>query len=161
MSDQVKPVVSASDNLLFLTDEQLLNGIELMYFAYKGFTSDPDEILKEMGYGRAHHRAIHFINRNPGLRVNDLLDILSITKQSLNRVLRQMIQDDLVENKIGDKDRRERHLYLTPLGQALEQKLSEAQRKRMRAAYKNAGPQAVLGFRAVLENLKTVPRGGA
>ena len=139
------------ENLLFLTDEQLRKGIEAMFFAYRGFTADPDRILSEQGYGRAHHRAIHFINRSPGTTVNNLLNTLGVTKQSLNRVLRALIGDGLVESRIGTRDKRERHLYLTTAGAALEAELSTAQRARMRAAYRRAGPDAVAGFRTVLE----------
>lgn len=142
-----------SEQLLFLTDDQLRQGIELMFFAYRGFTADPDRILASRGYGRAHHRAIHFINRRPGLTVNELLEILGVTKQSLNRVLRQLVEDRLVESRIGTFDRRQRNLHLTQAGQALERELSEAQRRRMRAAFSNAGPEAVLGFRRVLEEM--------
>ncbi|WP_424972373.1 MarR family winged helix-turn-helix transcriptional regulator [Dinoroseobacter sp. S76] len=141
------------ENLLFLTDEQLRKGIEAMFFAYRGFTADPDRILLEHGYGRAHHRAVHFINRAPGTTVNNLLDILGVTKQSLNRVLRSLIEDGLVESRVGTRDKRERHLHLTPAGAALERELSEAQRARMRAAFREAGPEAVAGFRRVLEQM--------
>jgi DNA-binding MarR family transcriptional regulator len=144
---------SRSEQLLFLTDDQLRQGIELMFFAYRGFTADPDRILEEMGYGRAHHRAIHFINRRPGLTVNELLDILGVTKQSLNRVLRQLVEDGLVESRIGRTDRRQRNLHLTEKGRTLEQELSAAQRRRMRAAFSSAGPDAVVGFRKVLEGM--------
>lgn len=139
------------ESLLFLTDEQLRRGIEAMFFAYQGFTADPDRILAERGYGRAHHRAIHFINRRPGTTVNTLLTILGVTKQSLNRVLRTLIEDGLVESRVGTRDKRERHLYLTEAGAALEAELSTAQRDRMRSAYRAAGPEAVSGFRQVLE----------
>jgi len=139
------------ESLLFLTDEQLRRGIEAMFFAYQGFTADPDRILAERGYGRAHHRAIHFINRRPGTTVNTLLTILGVTKQSLNRVLRTLIEDGLVESRVGTRDKRERHLYLTDAGAALEAELSTAQRDRMRSAYRAAGPEAVSGFRQVLE----------
>lgn len=139
------------ESLLFLTDEQLRKGIEAMFFAYRGFTADPDRILEEHGYGRAHHRALHFINRTHGTTVNNLLNVLGVTKQSLNRVLRTLIEDGLVESRIGRTDRRERNLFLTEKGDALERALSEAQRERMRAAYRAAGPQAVAGFRQVLE----------
>lgn len=142
-----------SEQLLFLTDDQLRQGIELMFFAYRGFTADPDLILENYAYGRAHHRAIHFINRKPGLTVNDLLNILGVTKQSLNRVLRQLVEDGLVDSRIGKQDRRQRNLYLTEAGEALEHELSDAQRKRMRKAYSNAGPEAVQGFRTVLEQM--------
>ena len=138
-------------SLLFLTDEQLRKGIEAMFFAYRGFTADPDRILAEKGYGRAHHRAIHFINRSPGTTVNNLLAILGVTKQSLNRVLRTLIEDGLVASSVGNRDKRERHLHLTQAGAELERALSDAQRDRMRAAYRSAGPEAVAGFRQVLE----------
>ncbi|MEM9124877.1 MAG: MarR family transcriptional regulator, partial [Pseudomonadota bacterium] len=95
--------------------------------------------------------AIHFINRAPGTTVNNLLAILGVTKQSLNRVLRALIEDGLVESRVGTADKRERHLFLTENGAALEARLSDAQRARMRAAYKDAGPEAVAGFRKVLE----------
>ncbi|MCU0856193.1 MAG: MarR family transcriptional regulator, partial [Rhodobacteraceae bacterium] len=142
---------TGGESLLFLTDEQLRKGIEAMFFAYRGFTADPDRILEARGYGRAHHRAVHFIHRSPGTTVNNLLAILGVTKQSLNRVLRSLIEDGLVESRVGQKDRRERHLFLTPRGEALERELSDAQRARMRAAYRAAGPEAVRGFRTVLE----------
>jgi len=142
---------STGNALLFLTDEQLRKGTEAMFFAYRGFTADPDRILSERGYGRAHHRAVHFIHRSPGTTVNNLLSILGVTKQSLNRVLRTLVEDGLVLNTVGTKDKRERHLYLTETGTALERSLSNAQRDRMRAAYRAAGPEAVAGFRQVLE----------
>lgn len=137
--------------LRFLDDEELRRGIEAMFFAYQGFTSDPDRILAERGYGRAHHRAVHFINRQPGMTVNRLLSILDITKQSLNRVLRTLVDDGLVEARVGNRDKRERNLYLTQLGVDLEASLSNAQRQRMRSAFSSAGPEAVAGFRQVLE----------
>ncbi len=142
-----------SDNLLFLTDEQLRRAIEAMFFAYRGFTADPDRILAERGYGRAHHRAIHFIHRSPGTTVNSLLTILGVTKQSLNRVLRTLVEDGLVDSRVGERDRRERNLFLTEAGTTLERALSDAQRARMRAAFRDAGPAAVAGFRQVLEHM--------
>jgi len=151
MTDGRTAQVHSGESLLFLTDEQLRQGIEAMFFAYRGFTADPDRILAELAYGRAHHRAIHFINRAPGTTVNNLLAILGVTKQSLNRVLRTLIADGLVESRVGNLDKRERHLYLTEAGHELEAKLSDAQRARMRAAYREAGPEAVAGFRKVLE----------
>ena len=139
------------ESLLFLTDEQVRKGIEAMFFAYRGFTADPDRILEGIDYGRAHHRAVHFIGRSPGTTVNNLLSILGVTKQSLNRVLRSLMEDGLVEARVGRMDRRERHLHLTEKGAGLERQLSEAQRARMRSAYRAAGPGAVVGFRQVLE----------
>ena len=142
---------AGGESLLFLTDEQLRKGIEAMFFAYRGFTADPDRILQGLDYGRAHHRAIHFVHRSPGTTVSNLLAILGVTKQSLNRVLRTLIDDGLVRSEKGRVDGRARHLYLTQKGEALERQLSDAQRARMRAAYRAAGPAAVAGFRQVLE----------
>ena len=144
---------NSSESLLFLTDEQLRQGIEAVFFAYRSFTADPDRILATMAYGRAHHRALHFIARAQGTTVNNLLEILGVTKQSLNRVLRTLVEDGLVESKVGTADRRERNLYLTEEGEALERRLSDAQRARMRTAFRNAGPEAVAGFRVVLEEM--------
>lgn len=151
MQNKVNLAPVGGEGLLFLTDEQLRRGIEAMFFAYRAFTADPDLILGDMDYGRAHHRTLHFINRDPGLTVTALLDVLGVTKQSLNRVLRTLIDDKLVESRVGRRDRRERQLFLTEQGSALERRLSETQRARMRAAYRAAGPQAVAGFRQVLE----------
>lgn len=145
------------ETLLFLTDDQLRKGIEAMFFAYKGFTSDPDRILEPRGYGRAHHRAIHFIHRSHGTTVNNLLAILGVTKQSLNRVLRTLIDDGLVESRIGEQDKRQRHLYLTGAGLVLERELSDAQQARVRDAFRAAGPAAVAGFRTVLEAMMDPP----
>lgn len=142
---------SESGGLLFLTDEQLRRGIEAMFFAYRGFTADPDRILEAYDFGRAHHRAIHFVNRQPGTTVGNLLSILGVTKQSLNRVLRTLLDDGLIEARVGKTDRRERNLWLTEKGRALERQLSDAQTARMRQAYRVAGPEAVAGFRKVLE----------
>ena len=151
MADGRPSAAISGENLLFLTDEQLRQGIEAMFFAYRGFTADPDRILSDLAYGRAHHRAIHFINRAPGTTVNNLLNILGVTKQSLNRVLRTLIADGLVQSRVGQSDKRERHLFLTDEGRALEGRLSDAQRARMRTAFRDAGPEAVAGFRTVLE----------
>lgn len=151
MADGPGSPVSSGENLLFLKDEQLRRAIEAMFFAYRGFTADPDKILEQYGYGRAHHRALHFIQRTPGTTVNNLLSILGVTKQSLNRVLRTLIDSGLVESRVGKRDKRERHLYLTEAGNALETELSDVQCARMRGAFRAAGPEAVAGFRTVLE----------
>ncbi|MEM1383369.1 MAG: MarR family transcriptional regulator [Pseudomonadota bacterium] len=147
------PSLSRSEQLLFMTDEQLRQGIELLFFAYRDFTSDPDLVLEERGYGRAHHRAIHFIKRRPGITIAGLLDILGVTKQSLNRVLRQLVEDGLVASTTGELDRRQRLLRLTDSGEELERALSSPQHARLRDAYAQAGPDAVVGFRSVLEKI--------
>ena len=153
MADGPGGIPGRGDTLLFLTDEQLRKSIEAMFFAYRGFTADPDRILEARGYGRAHHRALHFIRRAPGGTVNNLLAILGVTKQSLNRVLRRLIEDGLVESRVGAQDKRERHLTLTEAGADLERALSAAQGERMRQAFRTVGPEAVAGFRAVLEEM--------
>ena len=133
--------------------EPIWDVIELLFFAYRDFTGDPDAVLGGRGLGRAHHRAIHFIKRRPGITVAGLLDILQVTKQSLNRVLRQLLDEELVLSVTGKEDRRQRNLYLTPAGDALERELSQLQRERVRRAYRAAGPEAGAGFRKVLEQM--------
>lgn len=145
--------VKSGANPLFLRDEELRQGIELLFYAYRDFTSDPDSVLVEHGFGRAHHRTIHFINRNPGITVAELLGILRITKQSLSRVLSQLIERGFVVQRQGTRDRRQRHLHLTPEGVELERKVSEPQRARVARAYREAGADAVEGYRKVLMGL--------
>jgi DNA-binding MarR family transcriptional regulator len=108
--------------------------IELLFFAYRDFTSDPDQILAEYGFGRAHHRILHFVNRKPGLTVAELLDVLQITKQSLARVLKQLIDTGHVVQVTGLRDRRQRELYPTAKGRALALALARPQSRRIHAA---------------------------
>jgi DNA-binding MarR family transcriptional regulator len=115
--------------------------IELLFFAYRDFVSDPDAILARYAFGRAHHRVLHFVDRNPGLTVADLLDILKITKQSLGRVLKELVDSGFIEQRTGPQDRRQRLLYTTATGQALADSLAEPQAKRIRAALAGLGPQ--------------------
>ncbi|MEQ9445487.1 MAG: MarR family transcriptional regulator [Rhodospirillaceae bacterium] len=137
-------------NLLFLRDEDLRQGIELLFFAYKDFTAEADSILAKQSFGRAHHRVIYFVGQYPGMSVSELLDILSITKQSLSRVLRQLVDDGYIQQKPGTKDRRQRLLSLTDKGKDLEKLLTSEQRARIAAAYKDAGADAVEGVRKVM-----------
>lgn len=137
-------------NPLFLREEDLRQGIELLYFAYRDFTAEPDAILAEYGFGRAHHRVIHFVGGNPRITVSELLAILKITKQSLSRVLGQLVREEFIVQHEGKQDRRQRLLELTPTGVALERRLSESQRRRFADAYRNAGAEAVEGYRNVL-----------
>jgi DNA-binding MarR family transcriptional regulator len=123
---------------------------DLLFFAYRDFTNAADVILTELGLGRAHHRALHFIGRNPGINVTDLLLILRITKQSLARVLSELIARGHVAQATGQSDRRQRLLRLTPSGAALERRLFERQRHHLAAAYAAAGPEAVDGFTRVM-----------
>jgi DNA-binding MarR family transcriptional regulator len=108
--------------------------VELLFFAYRDFVSEPDAVLETYGFGRAHHRVLHFVNRHPGIRVADLLDILKITKQSLARVLKQLIDGDFIVQQTGDTDRRQRLLFTTQSGRELAGRLLEVQAKRLRMA---------------------------
>jgi DNA-binding MarR family transcriptional regulator len=114
--------------------------IELLFFAYRDFTGDPDAILEKSGFGRAHHRVVHFVNREPGMTVADLLETLKITKQSLARVLKQLIDSGYIRQVTGPEDRRQRMLYTTPDGQALARALAEPQSRRIADALAKAGP---------------------
>lgn len=145
--------VKSETDPLFLREEELRQGIELLFFAYRAFTADPDEILKKYKFGRAHHRVIHFVGGNPGMTVSELLDILGITKQSLNRVLSALVERDFVEQRPGTRDRRQRLLYLTASGRVLEQELSNVQQARVAKAFREAGSAAVAGYRKVLTGL--------
>ncbi len=108
----------------------------MLFYAYRDFVGDADEVLKEFGFGRAHHRVIHFVHRYPGLKVADLLDVLRITKQSLGRVLKQLIDEDYIVQKAGESDKRQRLLFATPKGEALVAKLAGLQTDRITAALK-------------------------
>lgn len=138
---------------LFLRESEVRRGLELLYFGNAHVTRAIDRGLAKQGLGRAHHRALYFIARRPGLPVSELLALLNITKQSLGRVLNDLIERGLVDSRPGERDRRQRLLRLTPTGVALEASLFEALRERVSAAYSSAGQQAVSGFWAVLEGL--------
>jgi DNA-binding MarR family transcriptional regulator len=116
--------------------------IELLFFAYRDFVSDPDHVLEKFGFGRAHHRVLHFVNRNPGMKVAELLDILKITKQSLGRVLKQLVDQGYVIQKEGANDRRQRLLYVTAKGESLAMKLAGLQTARIAHALAELGPNA-------------------
>ena len=131
-------------------EEAVRQGIELLFFAYRDFTAEPDAILADYGFGRAHHRVVHFVGRHPQMTVGALLGILRITKQSLNRVLGQLVRQGFIVQHQGPEDRRQRLLELTAKGRELEARLSQPQRARVAAAFDQAGPQAVDGFRKVL-----------
>jgi len=145
--------VKGGPNPLFLREEELRQAMELLFFAYRDFTGEPDQILADYGFGRAHHRVIYFVGRNPGITVSELLAILRITKQSLSRVLGQLVHDGFITQRPGLRDRRQRLLELTDKGRELEHKLTEQQRIRIARAYRAAGAEAVEGFRTVLINI--------
>ena len=134
-----------------LPTPRLYEFAELLFFAYRDFTGDPDAILKNFGFGRAHHRVLHFVNRHSGLRVADLLQILNITKQSLSRVLKQLIDQGYIMQQAGASDRRERLLYTTARGRALADRLAAPQMVRLANALQAAGPGAEPTLRRFLE----------
>ncbi len=140
-------------NPLFLSDRELRKAMELLFFAYRDFTEEPDAILAEYGFGRAHHRVIYFVGANEGMSVSELLSILKITKQSLSRVLGQLLNEAFIEQVTDTEDRRRRLLFLTEKGRELENVLSERQTKRIAKAYREAGVEAVAGFSAVLRGI--------
>lgn len=136
IAEYAKPIRTA----LTLEDGIDFTIIELFFFAYRDFTSDPDVLLADYGFGRAHHRVLHFVNRRPGLTVAELLEVLQITKQSLARVLKQLIDTGHVIQVQGPRDRRQRELYPTAKGRTLALALAQPQSRRIHAALEGAGP---------------------
>lgn len=142
-----------SASALFLREAEVRRGLELLYFGHSHLTRSADAALAAHGFGRAHHRALYFIARQPNLTVSDLLALLAITKQSLGRVLGDLADRGMTEVRPGDRDRRQRLLRLTPEGAKLEAELFETFRAKLAAAYASAGQGAVGGYWAVLEGL--------
>ena len=132
VSKEHKPAADAPDMAL----------IELVFFGYRDFIGEPDRVLERYGFGRAHHRVLHFVNRRPGLTIAALLDILQITKQSLARVLKDLLDKDFVEQRAGPDDRRQRLLFLTDKGEVLARELAQQQGRRINQALAEAGPEA-------------------
>jgi DNA-binding MarR family transcriptional regulator len=158
-------------SLLFLREEQIRQAQDMFFLAARDLANAADPVLEAHGLGRAHHRALHFIGRTPGLTVTDLLAVLCVTKQSLARVLAPLVEQGLVRQTPGRNDRRQRLLSLTESGVALERALFECQRERLLAAYREAGGPSVEGFRRVMRGVMGqaarntldephVPRGG-
>ena len=151
-SEIVKPTgnQARAEPSLAVRESELVALVELLFFAYRDFTSDPDAILAEFQFGRAHHRVLHFVDRYPGLRVADLLDILKITKQSLARVLRQLVASGFIDQRLGEADRRERRLYSSETGRKLAHRLLAPQIERMREALRSTHgdtkPEVVRAF---------------
>jgi DNA-binding MarR family transcriptional regulator len=142
MADLNLPPVRRPDAERSTRAEPIWNIIELLFFAYRDFTGDPDDVLAKLRFGRAHHRVLHFINRNPGMKVAELLEILKITKQSLGRVLKQLVQQGYVIQREGANDRRQRLLFVTAKGEALAMKLANLQTARIARALSDLGPNA-------------------
>lgn len=135
------------------TDPLRWDIIELLFFAYRDFVGDADHVLEEFGFGRAHHRVVHFVTRYPGLKVADLLDVLRITKQSLGRVLKQLLDEGYIVQKAGDNDRRQRLLFATAKGEALVTKLAGLQTTRITRALDGMDPAAADNARQFLLNM--------
>ncbi|MCP5367649.1 MAG: MarR family transcriptional regulator [Hyphomicrobiales bacterium] len=136
-----------------MTEAQAREAIELLFFAYRDFTGEPDAILADFGFGRAHHRVVYFVGRHPGISVSELLAILKITKQSLSRVLGQLIREEFIAQRTDSGDRRRRCLSLTSKGQELERQLTQRQWTRIARAYALAGTDAIGGFTTVLRGI--------
>lgn len=153
---RAKPVGAVEPTVTDLaqpTEEDLRSAMELLFYAYRDFTAEPDAILADFGFGRAHHRVIYFTGRNPGIAVSELLGILKITKQSLSRVLSQLIEENHIVQKTDETDRRRRLLFLTDKGKDLEEQLTQRQGRRIAQAYEQAGGEAVQGFCKVLRGI--------
>lgn len=146
MADLTAPAASdlkpASGDRAVRHGEPIWDIIELLFFAYRDFVTEADDVLAKFGFGRAHHRVLHFVNRNPGMKVAELLDILKITKQSLGRVLKQLVDQGYVVQKEGANDRRQRLLYVTSKGETLAMKLAALQTARIAQALAELGPNA-------------------
>jgi DNA-binding MarR family transcriptional regulator len=132
-------MADVNSRAVWTSRDELVELIELLFFAYRDFTGDPDAILNAIGFGRAHHRVLHFVGRSPGMRVAELLDILKITKQSLGRVLRELVQKGYIVQAEGSLDRRQRLLYLTPRGKTLHGELMAPQLRRIENALSRSG----------------------
>jgi DNA-binding MarR family transcriptional regulator len=139
-STKPRAAASAPPERAAQTPEPCWDLIELLFFAYRDFVGDPDEVLAKLGFGRAHHRVLHFVNRNPGIKVADLLDVLKITKQSLGRVLKQLIDQGYIVQREGANDRRQRLLYVSPAGEALAMQLAGLQTTRIARVLAELGP---------------------
>ncbi len=153
MADQSHRPVSAAASPLFLREDEVRRGIELLYFGYTRLTARADAYLEKQALGRAHHRALYFIARQPGISIGELLRLLGITKQSLGRVLNELVERKLVAVKPASDDRRRRLLRLTESGATLERELFALLREQLSAAYVRAGQESVSGFWRVLEGL--------
>jgi len=152
-----RPFSLSQPNPLFLTDEELIEGVELLEFALNSLRGDQTSLLDELDLGRSHHQLLHFIGRRPGITMVDLLQIVPLTKQSLSRLLKELTAKGLITQTQDEGDRRQRLLELTPEGRDLDQRLSDILRRRLAIAYRAAGAEAVAGYHQVLEGLIDEP----
>ena len=140
-------------DLLYLKDDQIKDFIEQIFYAYRETYSDPKKILKKYSFGTAHHRVIHLIERHKGITISGLLSKLKITKQSLNRVLRDLIKNKAVFIKKGEVDSRQRHIFLNEKGKKLFDEIFFEQKKRIYNALKTSDADSVIKFKSVLEKI--------
>ena len=145
--------IKSLNNPLFLREEELRYSIELLFFAYRDFTAEADAVLAKQGLGRAHHRVIYFVGRQPGITISELLIILNITKQSLSRVLARLVDDGYISLEQGKDDRRQRLLTLSEKGRSLEKELTAVQKNRFSHAFRTAGYESVDGYLDVMRNM--------
>jgi DNA-binding MarR family transcriptional regulator len=143
----------AAPNPLFLRDQELTRGVELLDFAYRALTAEPDRLLDDLGLGQSHRRVIHFVGRQPGITLADLVDIVRLTKQSLSRIIKELEARGLITRIASQRDRRRRPLQLTTQGAELEERLNGGLRQRLARAYRAAGAEAVAGYHQVLMDL--------
>jgi DNA-binding MarR family transcriptional regulator len=153
VADISSPIVESARQDEPAPDSEIRLAQDLLFFAYRDFTNAADVILEELGLGRAHHRAMHFIGRHPGITVSELLSILRITKQSLARVLTELIDRGYVVQTPGPEDRRQRLLRLTRPGESLERRLFERQKARLSEAFHSPGAAAIAGFRQIMRGI--------
>lgn len=157
MTDIKFPKPESGQQIGAFHESQLREAVELLFFAYRDFTAEPDQILAGQGFGRAHHRVVYFVGRHPGMTVSELLGILRITKQSLARVLRELVDQGFVAQAMGERDKRQRRLSLTQKGLALEKALTDRQITRIAKAFGKAGAQAADGFRQIMLEITDDP----
>jgi len=140
-------------DLLYLRDDQIKDCIQLLLYAYRETFSDPNEVLKKNSLGAAHHRTLHLIERNQGISVNELLVKLKVTKQSLNRVLRDLKKSKIIKHVKDQNDSRRKLLYLDQVGKKFYNEIFESQKKRIFNALKNSDSESVLKFKEVLKKI--------
>lgn len=147
------PTILYPPRAQFLRPQAIRSGMDLLMFAHKSHLAHADAALAERGLGRAHHRVLYFLSRRPGEPVGALLDTLGVTKQSLNRVARDLMREGLVEQRVGERDRRQRLLFLTEAGRELEQRLFDQLHENMTRACALAGEEAVRGYWCLMQHL--------
>ena len=148
-----KAMNKPSTNPLFLSDTELQKAIEMLFFAYQKFTGVADDILKSHDFGRAHHRSLYFIGRHPGITLSELINILAVSKQSLNRTLRILLKSGFIKQQDDATDKRKKSLFLTNKGEELNKKLIEVQKQFIASAYRYEGAESAQAFTDILHRM--------